>query len=200
MILLKHENTGCPAWRLMAFLFILALLPPAQVQAAGANPFQACMTETDNDYRTCLARQGDWANWSASEAACRFIGIRVDAIVVAGGQAKWMNLFYNERCARLGLPHGPVAAAAGDKVTGGTWVVFDHPYSKCVYLDAGDRTDCNDSMGRHAYYPVRMAVCEGLRGYLLRDHQEQKQSREMLSNPFENERCWRLGYPHFEPD
>lgn len=199
MTALTHENFGCLSWRLLALMFTLALFPPAQARAAGADPFPACMAETSGDDKTCLARQGDWASWTASEAACRFVGKKVDAIVEAGGQPKWANLFYNERCARLGLPHGPVAAAAGNKATGGTWIVLDHPYAQCVYLDRGNSDNCDDSMGRHAFYPLRPAICEGFSDDLP-DYRREHEKPYSLSTSFENERCWRLGYPHFEPD
>lgn len=191
MALIENGESVLPAWRLLMLLFVLALLPPAQTRAAGDDPFPACMAETGGDGAACLARQGGWYDWAASKTACRFVGERVDAVIAAGGDAKWADLFRNERCARLGLPHGPVAAAAGDRV------VPDHPYVQCVTLKAGRSVYCDDSMGRHAYYPYKKASCEHFRDTLPELHQKPRRPYSPSAS-FENERCWRLGLPHFE--
>ncbi len=178
----------------LLYLFLSLGTTPAQSQnAESVDPFPICMEETGNDDVACLARQGGWYDWRPTKASCRFVGTRVDSIIKAGGQAKWRDLFRNERCARLNFPHGSVAAAAGGKV------VPDHPYARCLFRNSGFGSSCDESMGRHSFYPSTTGRCVYHRRALRERQQEQEEPGSLsLGDPFENERCWRLGLPHFE--
>ena len=175
---------------IVALLCALLLAgPPAAAQSVAiVDPFPACMDET-GDGKACLERQGGWYDWAASEAACQFVGDKVDAIIAAGGDAKWADLFRNERCARLGLPHGPVAAAAGVRFDP------DHPYRRCLVLLTDN--DCFEILGRHSFMPY--TENSRLENRIAEDYRAGEWPDEPKDS-FKNERRWRIGFPHFEPD
>lgn len=175
----------------LALGFAVSLAPVPAQAVAQDDPFPACMTETGGDGKTCLARQGGWYDWAPSAAACRFVGEKVDAIIAAGGDAKWADLFRNERCARLGLPHGPVAAAAGASF------LPDHPHTRCR-LRTGLNFLCDEPFGRHGFAPVSEVSCSVQ--YFIAKRYRAGELPYSPDDAFQNERCWRLGLPHFEPE
>lgn len=178
---------------------LLALAPfQARAQATETDPFLVCPDADGGEGDDCLAPLPVWYAWIPNDAECRQVGAKVDAIVQAGGQAKWTDLFRNERCARLDLPHGLIAATSGNKVVlaaPADPTVPDNPYARCTYYFG---TECDEELGRHSYYPSTVDVCEHYRDSLskafLGDHPM------FIDYSFQNERCARLGLPHFETE
>lgn len=181
----KHPSVR-PAvhWLLPLMLIFAPSLILAHDEAAD-DPFPACMAETGGEGTACLERQGNWYSWRVSEAACRFVGARVDAVIAAGGEAKWTDLFRNERCARLGLPHGPVAAV------GGTTAVSLS--EQCMVLSG----DCLEFLERHKWDSYWS--CPAMQKSLTKAYRKGA-FPSILRDIFFNERCWRLNLPHFEPE
>jgi hypothetical protein len=179
---------------LIAALFTLAPFQ-ARAQAAGTDPFLVCPDADGGEGDDCLAPLPVWYAWVPNKAECRQVGARVDAIIQTGGQAKWTDLFRNERCARLGLPHGPVAAAAGNKVVLASPDPPDNPYALCHYYFG---SECDEKLGRHSYYTSGEGLCENRLEYLSKEWSGD--GSLSIEYPFQNERCARLGLPHFEPE
>ncbi len=191
---------------LFTLLFIAAhfAIPGISARAVGQNatdPFAQCINQGTEPLQ-CLDKLGDPYSWNPTETACRFVGEKVEAIIAAGGDAKWRDLFYNERCVRLGLPHSRTAAEPGDNI---------HPHardSQCM-REIMDASNCWDILGRHSKYPkLGQFACE----YEIRALRTRRDALAPLFRPrswrmsdsmlwpdaFTNERCWRLGLPHFE--
>jgi len=165
--------------------------------------FDRCVKDETNAAQ-CLTRLGGLYNWNPTEAACRFVSYKTDAIIDAGGDAKWRDLFYNERCARLGLPHSLTAAEPGAQL------IYNAPYWRCMN-DIGNAGNCWDILGRHYDYPsLRTSPCDHeiltlRRGFDVRPLQPTSTpavfpTSRLWFYAFGNERCWRLGLPHYEAD
>ena len=165
----------------------------AQTIAAERDPFQQCLADGSSSETECLSRLGETIDWRPTQAACRFVEGKTGAIIEAGGQVRWIELFYNERCARRGLPHDATAAAAGAKVD------FESPFVQC----AGDEKyshpiQCYELLGRHSFHPRWKSFCVVTAGWIRRFRSGEYPLS--LASLFEHERCWRLGLPRYEAD
>ena len=181
--------TGCALFLICA----LAAGRPIQAQTATAeqDAFQQCVVNGSGSGTTCLSRLGEKYAWRPTETACRFVAGKVGAIIEAGGQVKWIELFYNERCARLGFPNDATAAAAGAKVD------FESPFVQC----AGNKKyeshfDCYDLLGRHSVYPRAEIYC-AMNADWIRGNRAGEYGLSYYTL-FRHERCWRLGLSHYK--
>lgn len=186
----RHNNNyfGAAA-ALFALVASIALAAhPASAQTASdlPDPFTRCVEQGAGE-TACLARLGEQFDWRPTEAACKFLEAKTEAIIEAGGDVRWRDLFYNERCARFGLSHGRTAAAAGDVVNS------DHPYLQCTKTLFS--AECDEELGQHTRHP-KEGWCYIGRNDLRDDRQNKKLS--IWYRLFENERCWRLSLPYYE--
>lgn len=173
-----------------AFLFVLCLLLGARTGGAAPDPFTQCAGQGVNE-TACLARLGEQFDWRPTEAACRFLSAKTEAIIEAGGDVRYRDLFYNERCARLGLPHGLTAAA-------GVAVDPDSLYRKCRSWETDIHPlECNEELGQHFSHSTE-GGCH-LSRISVDDDRKNKEPSTWYSL-FGNERCWRLGLPHYETE
>lgn len=173
-------------------LLMFSLFSLASIQAGGQNseidPLHKCPGTDGGVGDACLAPLSVWNGWTPTEPVCRSVGKKVDAIIEAGGEVKWADLFRNERCARLGLPHG-VAAMAD--------VLADEnsPFVKCVTRNSFDNR-CMDELDRHSFLPPEIKLCSMYRDTLSETSPDEE---PLLQYPYKNERCWRRGFTHYEP-
>lgn len=158
----------------------------AQTSDAAPDPFTRCVAQGVGE-PACLARLGEQFDWHPTEAACRFLDGKTEAIITAGGDVRWRDLFYNERCARHGLPYGETAAKAGDAINP------EHPYLQCTKTLFS--AECDEEFGQHSKHP-RKGWCYMGRNDLRDDRKGNELS--IWYTLFENERCWRLGLPYYE--
>ena len=182
----------------VGFVLGLALLAAGAARAemtgadeAGMRAFTACVEEAGGDEDVCVDKLGLYAWFPLRDTACETVGARVEKVIELDGQPKWRDLFRNERCARLGLPHGAGAAKAGVR-----WNQLDR-YAQCSELEI-DWRDCKEELGRHAWHPYDENDC------LTRGLEYQKKNKNP-NHPyiwfmlFETERCRRLGFAYFKP-
>ena len=146
--------------------------------------FLTCLEE-NSDEQVCLGEMGIYAWYPKDETACVTAAEQIDAIFALEGLPRWPALFRNERCARLDMPHHEEAAIAG------AHEFKDRSYVDCYNIDYMAYT-CDDIHGRHKRFRGTDSECEAI-GQMAFKYT----SWELL---FENERCWRLGLPHFEPE
>lgn len=187
----NNNNTIGAAAVLFALVASIALAAhPASGQATGnpPDPFTRCVEQGAGE-TACLARLGEQFDWRPTEAACRFLEAKTEAIIEAGGDVRYRDLFYNERCVRLGFPYGETAAKAGVKVTP------DSPFEQCRRKENTLLTDCSEELGQHAQTEWE-SVCYFSRNELREDRTTNELSSWLYL--FDNERCWRLGLPHHE--
>ncbi len=160
---------------------------------ASMRTFAACLDENGGDEDACVGKLSLYAWYPVDDKVCDTIGVRVEKVIELGGQPKWRDLFRNERCARLGLPHGAGAARAGTR-----WDQQE-PYAQCSELEI-DWRDCKEELGRHAWHPYDENDClRTLRG-LRKQEQIMDPNRPYIwFMLFHTERCRRLGFAYFEP-
>ena len=162
----------------------------SEADKAGKNAFMSCLGEAGESEDTCLVKLGRYAWYPRDDATCEAVGARVHAAITDVNQAEWRDLFFNERCARLGLSNDMEATLAGNRETP------DRDYAQCVE-EIQSPSICAERLGRHRQYPTKPDFC-----YFNRDMIELTLKREKLSlswkELFENERCQRLQMPYFE--
>ncbi len=89
---------------LVALLVVLAgSVAQSPSYANTQNEYVSCMDETD-DQEGCLQRLGRHS-WQPKEASCFRTQIALQLAYEHGLKLSWRFLFFNERCARSGLPH-----------------------------------------------------------------------------------------------
>ncbi len=159
----------------------------------GMQIFAACLDEAGNDEDSCLEKLGRYAWYPREEAVCEIIGARVEEVLELGGAPKYRDLFMNERCARLDLPHGKTAAAAGATRIG------NENYAICGVEGSSSRLpQCADVVVRHLWYPVSSVYCKSTVMRLRSG--ERSPIYAYWSLLFETERCRRLGGTYYKPD
>ena len=161
-----------------------------EADEAGMRAFAACLDETGNDEDACLEKLGRYAWYPRKDADCEPITVRVRTALSGGSQAEHKYLFFNERCARLEMPHDREAAKNGDTLEpGNVWIA-------CVREEKNPR-DCERIVGLQYWQPSNEGACEVHRhtssvfyelGWL-----------PQWDEPFITERCRRLGQSHFIP-
>lgn len=186
----KHPNLrisaiGIGALLAFTFLYSSSSLP---LEDSRRKSFLACLKERSNDENICLEKLGYQAWYPREEPDCMAVAERIDAVLAVGGLPRWPDLFRNERCARLSMPHHEDAAAAGDRS------YVDSLYLSCYNADYNHLV-CGDIHGRHKRYPRNADDCDAIGSMLSRGL-----GVTQWETIFENERCWRLGLPHFKPD
>jgi len=199
------SGRGLGSWWKLLYLVIPALavagilaIPPVPVpyqakpeknnavlDSERRSSFLICLEETGGEENICLEKLGLFAWYPGDEAECAEIAERIDAVFAVEGLPRWPALFRNERCARLGMPHNNEAAAAG------TAEFDDRSYVDCYNIDYMVYT-CDDLYGRHKRFRGSDKECRAI-GNMAAKHL-------LWEMVFENERCWRLGMPHGEPD
>lgn len=145
--------------------------------------FLTCLDENGGNEQACFTSLGMYAWYPKDEAECVAVAGRIDAVFAVDGLPRWPSLFRNERCARLDMPHHEEAAVAG------TREFKDRSYANCYNINYMAYT-CDDIHGRHRRFRASDRECEAIGQMAFR-----YPSWELL---FENERCWRLGWPHYE--
>ena len=150
--------------------------------------FVACLEENGDDEQACIKKMNINAWYPRDETECLAVAERINAVFTVGGLPRWPTLFRNERCARLDMPHHEEAAAAG------TRDYRDRSYVDCYNVDY-NHIVCGDIHGRHRRYPRSVKDCDAVGSMLSR-----VLGRSHWESNFENERCWRLGLPHYEAD
>ena len=156
----------------------------------GMHVFAACLDENGGDENNCLEKLGRYAWYPRDDATCEAVGARVNEAISGGGHAELRDLFFNERCARLGLPHD--TEAAKDKNSPNLGLAYD----ACLD-ETHNPLVCDDRLGRHKYYPVVPGMCSAQGKMMFEVYKASWQP--LWSSFFENERCRRLGEPYFEP-
>jgi hypothetical protein len=155
----------------------------------GMRAFTACLDEPGGDEAGCIEELGRYAWYPRDDATCKAVGARVDRIIGLGGDPVWRDLFQNERCARLGMPHG----AAGLPIQPGSEAAG-------VFTACEDKWGwgiCVEMFGRHEYFEVDSKDSCKSSTYLFNKPNadiEIKWWRRLLKN----ERCWRLGEAYFD--
>lgn len=172
-------------------LFVAMAMAPStraemtEADRAGQRTFAACLGEAGGDEETCLEKLGRFAWYPRDEVACENIAARVDAAISGGNQAEYKDLYFNERCARLGMAHDRDAAKDGDSYDPNS------PYIQCI-KGPTPTDDCADKLlGRHRVVPTWERFCEGSYNlYIQAIDMEWKPLWKIL---FSIERCQRLG-------
>lgn len=160
---------------------------------ASMHAFTTCLQKTVGNEEACLLRLGYQAWYPFGDAACESVVAPVHAALAADNQIEWENLFRNERCARLRMPHDTTAAEAGSiTIADMAENTATQPYVSCIKEVKGQDI-CLERVGRHIWYPLHQS-CHMLDDILEGD--PQLYSWKLL---FFNERCWRLGLPHIRP-
>ena len=183
----------------------LAAVAPAradmtEVDKAGQRAFAACLDETGGE-EACTDKLGRYAWYPHDNAVCEVVATFVHKIITDGAQVEWHDLFFNERCARLHLPHDREAAAAGDTDPQTLKSSPEGKASRQIFVDCLDGKHWNDEacyekVGRHRWYDEEI-YC-GLTGNIVKLSAKNReiQSWKLL---FMNERCHRMGVWHYEP-
>lgn len=186
---------------LSAAIFLLAVvaLPStahAEITEAdkeGMRAFTACLDEADGGESVCIETLGRHAWYPRDDATCEAISGRVETVIELDGVPKYRDMFMNERCARLDLPHNRTAAAAGIARIG------DKPYYICGETVFVDVPYCDTGAGRYLWHPggkrrncrtPMRALEEDLAGVRYMN----------WSILFKTERCHRLGEEYFQPE
>ena len=171
---------------------VIALPAQAQItdaDRAGQRTFTACLDESDGSEEICIEKLGRFAWYPRDEAACDAVGVRVEKVIELDGLPKWRHMYMNERCARMGLPHGAKGAASGGRVD------RVNPMARCVNADPWNNF-CMDKYGRQGWHPFRDNVCPRNAKGLTRQRRDSE--RHPWSMLFYNERCRRLGMNYFK--
>lgn len=160
-----------------------------EADRTGQRDFAGCLVEAGGDEKTCIGKLGRIAWYPHDEAVCEAVGAQVEKVIELDGLPKWRHIYMNERCARMGLPHGAKGATVGARVDP------NNPLARCV--NAGPwKNFCLDTYGRQGWYPFRDNVCPfNTRGLARQTRDGEKQVWSML---FYNERCRRLSMDYFE--
>lgn len=160
----------------------------AGLDGARQAAFLACLDKNSREEKACLDKMGINAWYPRDDTECVAVAKRINAVFAVGGLPRWPALFRNERCARLGMPHHEDAAAAG------TVEFNDRSYIDCYNIDY-NQIICGDIHGRHRQSPRSAKDCGAMSATLGRIL-----DRSNWESNFANERCWRLGWPHYEAD
>ena len=162
-----------------------------EADEAGMRAFAACVEAAGGDEGACLGKLGRYAWYPKDGAVCETVGARVHKAISDGAQAEWQDLFFNERCARVGLPHDREAAKAGDRLDP------DREYGKCMD-EIKKPFECDRTLGRHSHHPWADGECEISRQ--LESVYDELGWTPAWQDLFSGERCRRLGMPYFEPE
>jgi len=180
---------------LLALAALIALPAQAEMTEAdreGMRAFAACLAETERDEAACVEKLSLYAWYPANDKTCAMIGARVERVISLDGQPKWSDLFRNERCARLGMPHGEWAARAGAR-----WDPEER-YARCDEFDSYN-VSCIEVFGQHAWHPYKEKICQStVRGLTKQVHKRKAGKPYFRDMLFETERCRRLGLPYFK--
>lgn len=150
--------------------------------------FATCLEESGGDEQVCIDRMGVHAWYPRDKTECAAVVQRIDAVLAVKGLPRWPDLFRNERCARLNMPHHEESVTTSVKGYG------DRSYLDCYNVDY-NHVACDDIHGRHRRHRPSVEDCEAIGSTmsLILD-------RANWESNFANERCWRLGLPHYEVD
>ena len=160
---------------------------------AGMRAFAACLDETGNDEDACTEKLGRYAWYPHGGATCETVGARVERVIDLEGQVKWRDLFMNERCARLDLPHNQTAAVAEITRIGKV------PYFLCGPDDGfAGSSSCGNELSRHFWHPWNNSSCRITMHALMKD--VEGISYSSWDSLFKTERCHRLGMDYFQPE
>lgn len=169
--------------------------PTAKGQETGAStnlsrPCSTAESDRDTDCKMGLEEHIRFY-WRADPVGCQAVGAKVDAIIQAGGDARFRDLYYNERCARLGMPHSGTAAIDEEGYNP------NHPFTECLARPGFIDSYCFEELGRHMLHPRGAGSCGVQRRSTIQLVEEGKLPIlwEWL---FENERCWRLGMQRYD--
>lgn len=177
-----------------------------EADKAGMQTFAACLDKTGGDEAGCIKVLGRYAWYPRDDAVCAAVAARVGetlaVLVNDGDQAKpqprlpsdtleMKNLFFNERCARLDLPHN--SEAAKDPNEPG----LRQEYNACLAEAGASQGSCNERMGVHRFYPADNEDCEFNLSTIAQN--VSMGLRSFWERLFDNERCRRLGLVYAEP-
>jgi len=191
----KSRNTVTAILRVGLLMTVIAVATSAnaemsKVDTAGKNTFKSCLEQTVGDKERCLLKLGFQSWYPYGDAACMSVAASVQTALAETRQIEWMDLFRNERCARLDMPHNTTAAKAGG--TEAAEIPATQPYVSCMKEVKGLEI-CLERVGRHTWYPIHFG-CHRLNDILEGDLQ--LFSWMLL---FFNERCARLKLPYYRP-
>lgn len=150
--------------------------------------FIKCLEDTSGNEQACLRKLGIQAWYPGGDADCEAVIKRIDTVLAVGGLPRWPDFFKNERCARLGMPHHAEAVASSAQDYN------DRSYLDCYNVDY-DYEVCDDIYGRHRRHRPSEEDCAA-----IADTISEIVKRPGWEGSFMNERCWRLGLPHYEAD
>lgn len=162
--------------------------------------YTGCLA-TNGTENYCVRLLGPMAWYPRDAAKCEGIGARVDKVIELGGEPKYQDLYKNERCARLALPHSADAANIGESVGP------DGPYAACETTPPYNESDfCTDELGEYRYFPHKERYCpvskSGVKKFFGRYWKiplEKRPAPEWIWF-FRNERCWRLDKEFHQPE
>lgn len=178
-----------------ALLAAIVTATPARAEMTeadreGARVFASCLDETGDNEDACSEKLGRYAWYPHDSATCEAVGTRVDNIIGLGGNPVWRDLFQNERCARLGMPHGIAGLPSPpDSPTG-------RKLNACEKKWSWD--PCVELLGRHEMFDVDAK--DGSCGRIAYNLNKPNADLEIKwwRRWFRNERCWRLGGAYFD--
>ena len=171
-----------------------------EADKVGQRAFIACLDENGNNEDDCFDILDRYAWYPRDASVCESVAARLKISLAAwddaGGQPKpepfsdamkshSRDLFFNERCARRGLPHN--IEAARDPDTPG----LRSEYNACLAETGASIGSCNEQLGEHRYYPTNDGDCAFNLSTITRDIGAGWHS--LWSTLFDNERCRRLG-------
>lgn len=167
---------------------------------AGMRAFAECLEKTGNDEAACLKELG-YYGWYPNDTDCEAVATLVHKAISDGVQTEWRDLFFNERCARLGLPHDREAAAAGDTNLETSEPSPEGTISRKIFVDCkGGKHWKNDvcfgTVGRYRWYDEDIYCATNRDVVKIAAENHEIQSWKLL---FKNERCHRRGVWHYEP-
>lgn len=156
-------------------------------ESARQTIFTSCLEESGGE-QVCIEKMGVHAWYPKDKTECAAVVRRIDAVLAVKGLPRWPDLFRNERCARLGMPHHKDSVATSAKG------YDDRSYLNCYNVDY-NHVACDDIYGRHRRHRPGKDDCQAIGSTMSL----------ILANAnweanFENERCWRLELPHHEPE
>lgn len=160
-----------------------------EADKAGMLAFDACLDENGSDEGVCTEKLGLFAWYPRNDTICEAIGKRVNNIIELGGNPVWRELFQNERCARLGMPHGAAGLPSPPNST------LRQQYTVCRNNPV--QFICLELIGRHEDLPtLNEIVCPSMARRLSKAGK--RIYFRWWDTWFENERCWRLGGMFFD--
>ena len=146
--------------RLFAAVLLAATMAGAPARAemteadkAEMRTFAECLDEAGDDEAGCIEKLGRLAWYPRDDAACEAVATRIRSALSEGGQAEHKDLFFNERCTRLEMPHHREAAKAGDAIESTS------PYRTCMN-DTGNAFQCEKTVARHSAHPLSNNECK----------------------------------------